>query len=98
MTTQASVQRPSLAEPVIIAEFWANRRGEAIRVQLSEFKGRALLDVRKYYTAKDGTMQPTKKGFAIAVARLPELASGIGKALGKAQELGLIADNGRGHD
>jgi hypothetical protein len=98
MTTQASVPRPSLAEPVIVAEFWANRRGEAIRVQLSEFKGRALLDVRKYYTAKDGTMQPTKKGFAIAVTRLPELASGISKALTKAQGLGLIADNGHGHD
>jgi hypothetical protein len=58
-----------LAEPVIVAEFWANRRGESIRVQLSEFKGRALIDVRKYFTAKDGTLKPTKKGFAIAVAR-----------------------------
>jgi hypothetical protein len=27
MTTQASVQRATLAEPVVVAEFWANRRG-----------------------------------------------------------------------
>jgi hypothetical protein len=89
---------PPLAEPVIVSEFWANRRGESIRVQLSEFKGRALIDVRKYFTAKDGTLKPTKKGFAIAVARLPDLASGIGKALSKARDLGLIGGEGRGHE
>jgi hypothetical protein len=41
--------RPSLAEPVMVARFWANRRGEAIVIQLREFEGRALVDVRKYF-------------------------------------------------
>jgi hypothetical protein len=73
-----------------VSEFWANRRGESIRVQFSEFKGRSLVDVRKYFTAPDGTMRPTKKGFSIAIARLPELARAFRKAIRKAGELGLI--------
>ena len=82
----------TIDEPVIVAEFWANRKGESIRVQLREFEGRAVIDVRRYYTTKEGQLWPTKKGICLAVVRLPELASGIGKALAKARELGLIAD------
>jgi len=92
------VHGASLIEPVVVSEFWANRSGESVRVQLREYEGRALVDVRKHFTADNGKMQPTKKGLSIAIARLPDLAVAINKALRKAIELGLIADKGRGHE
>jgi hypothetical protein len=82
--------RPTLAEPVIVSEFWANRSGESVRVQLREYEGQPLLDVRKYFTDSDGKLQPTKKGISIAIARLPDLASAINRAVDKARELKLI--------
>jgi hypothetical protein len=85
---------PMPAEPIVVAEFWANRNGEAVRVQLKEFSGRPLLDVRKFFTDPNGKLVPTKKGLAIAIARLPDLARAIGKAVHKAQELGLIPGGG----
>ena len=99
MSSKASVRRSGITEPIIVSEFWANRRGETIRVQLREFEGRALIDLRKHFTDKTGKMQATKKGLALMVARLPELAAAINKALAKAHALGLIADRkGQDHE
>lgn len=99
MNNKASVRRPGLPEPVIVSDFWANRRGESVRVQLREFEGRALIDVRKHFTDKTGKLQATKKGLALMVARLPELAAAINEALAKAHALGLIADpKGTSHE
>ena len=81
-----------LPEPIVAAEFWANRRGESVRVQLREFEGAALVDVRKHYTNAQGQLAPTKKGLSIAVRKLPELAAAINKALAKAKQLGLVDD------
>ena len=86
--------RPSIPEPIIVAEFWANRRGESVRVQLREFEGRPLIDVRKHFTNGEGKLQATKKGLALAITRLPELAAAINQALAKARTLGLLADGG----
>ena len=88
-------KRPSIPEPVIVAEFWANRRGESVRVQLREFEGRPLVDVRKHFTNGEGKLQATKKGLAIAVIRLPELAAAINRALATARELGLVNEAGK---
>jgi hypothetical protein len=99
MTNKSSVRRPGLSEPVIVSEFWANRRGESIRVQLRDFEGHTLIDLRKHFTDKTGKLQATKKGLALMVGRLPELAAAINQALAKAQALGLIADpKGQGHE
>jgi hypothetical protein len=85
---------PVISEPIIVAEFWANRRGESVRIQLREFEGVALIDIRKHFTGADGKMLPTKKGLSVAVRRLPELIAGLRKALDKARELHLIATGG----
>ena len=85
-------RRERLAEPVVCGEFWANRHGESVRVQLREFEGCALLDVRKYFTAADGKLAPTKKGLSIVVDRLPDLCRAINAALAKARELGLLRE------
>ena len=78
----------SLTEPLTVAEWWKNRRGEAIRISLSTYEGRNLADVRTWYTA-DGKLKPGK-GFAAEVKHLPRLASALARAEAKARELGLI--------
>lgn len=83
-------KRPEFNEPVEIAKFWRNRRGEAICVSLEPFEGRAILHVRTYFTAPDRKLAPTKKGIAITVAKLPDLAAAVNKAAAKAAELGLL--------
>ncbi len=94
MTAKSQTKRrpntPTLTEPVKIAEFWKNRRGESVRVSLSTFEGHNLVDVRQFFTDGAGQMQATRKGIAMSVYRLPELAAAIGKAIAKARELGLI--------
>jgi hypothetical protein len=85
-----------LPEPVIVSEFWANRHGVAIRVQLREFEGHSLIDIRKHFTNGEGKLQATPKGIALAIARLPKLAAAVNQALAKARELGLIEE--AGHD
>jgi hypothetical protein len=78
-----------LPEPIVCAEFWRNRRGESVRVQLREFEGQTLVDLRVHYLS-GGKLMPTRKGLSIVVRRLPELAAAIGKALDRAVELGLL--------
>ena len=85
-------RRELLVEPIIVAEFWANRHGNSVRIQLRAVEGRPVIDIRRYFTNKDGHLRPSKKGICVVIARLPDLASGISKALAKAQELGLLAD------
>jgi hypothetical protein len=80
----------ALSEPVTIAEWWKNRRGESVRLVLNTFEGRNVLDLRTWYTA-DGKLKPGK-GFAAEVKHLPRLASALVKAEAKARELGLIDD------
>ena len=80
----------TLAEPVKVAEFWKNRKGESIRATLVTYEGRNCFDLRQHFTAHDGRMRPTKKGITVAVLRLPELAAAVNKAVTVARDLGLI--------
>ena len=86
-----STKPPPLAEPVVIAKFWKNRRrSESVHVTLSEYEGHSLINVRVYATGTDGIDRPTPKGIAMAIAKLPELARAIAKAEAKARELRLL--------
>src|ERR1035437_1802278 len=71
----------TLAEPVKVAEFWKNRKGESVRATLVTYEGRNCFDLRQHFTAHDGRMRPTKKGITVAVLRLPELAAAVNKAV-----------------
>jgi hypothetical protein len=47
--------------------------------------------MRQFFTdPKDGIVKPTRKGIAMHVRRLPELAKAFAKALDLARERGLI--------
>jgi Transcriptional Coactivator p15 (PC4) len=88
--------RPTLPEPVEVAKFWKNRKGDAVIVTLKEYGGKIIVDVRSNFTTKDGKFHPTSKGLALVVLRLPELAAAVNKALAKAKELGLLDDGADG--
>jgi Transcriptional Coactivator p15 (PC4) len=81
-----------LTEPIQVASFWKNRRHDAIVVSLSTFKGKNLVDLRMHAMNKAGQLQPTPKGVAMVVLRLPELLAAVTKAHAKAVELGLLDD------
>ena len=80
--------RTALSVPIVIAQWWKNRGGKSVRVTLSTYADRNLVDLRTWFTA-DGKLQPGK-GFAADVRRLPRLAAALAKAEAKATELGLI--------
>jgi hypothetical protein len=86
------VQRPTLAEPIVISKFWKSPRDRRahVRVELSQYEGRPLVNVRIWQTGADGIDRPTVKGVALAIRKLPELARALAKAETKARELGLI--------
>jgi hypothetical protein len=83
-----------LAEPIIIAQWWKNRGGESVRVTLSSYADRNLVDLRTWFTA-GGKLKPGK-GFAADVRHLPRLAAALAKAEVKARELGLISTDDGG--
>lgn len=85
-----AMSQQKLAEPIEVAKFWANRRGEAVIVALREYEGAILIDIRRHYTAADGKLQPTSKGMALAIAKLPELALAVNKAVVEARARGFI--------
>jgi hypothetical protein len=85
--------RVTLPDPLEVDSFWRNRRHEAVVSTLSTFEGRNIFDIR-VHAMKDGRLVPTRKGVAIVVLRLPDLAKAVTKALAKAKALGLIDDEG----
>jgi hypothetical protein len=94
---QVADAAPALAEPITVAEWWKNRRGESIRLALNRYEGRYVVDLRTWYTAEDGKLKPGK-GFAAEVRHLPRLAAAFAKAEAEARELGLIGDKGIGDE
>jgi Transcriptional Coactivator p15 (PC4) len=84
--------RPTLSEPIIIAEWWKNRGGESIRT-LSTYQGRNIADLRVWYTSPEGKLKPSAKGLTAEACHLPQLTKAIVKAEAKARELHLIDDD-----
>jgi hypothetical protein len=83
----------ALAEPIEIAKFFksARDRSKHVRIDLSEFKGHALVNVRVWETGTDGIDRPSKAGLALAIRKLPELTRALLKAEDRARAMGLLA-------
>jgi hypothetical protein len=77
-------------EEIEIAKFWANRKGEAIIVKLTPFKGRWFVDARRFYTDKQGKFAPTAKGICLPLRKLDDLTRALAKAKTIARDRGLI--------
>jgi hypothetical protein len=51
---------------------------EEVRISLTEFKGKELIDIRVYYQPEgEEDMRPTKKGITISPEKFPELQKGL---------------------
>jgi hypothetical protein len=59
-------------EGAIVHE-WPKNQRETVRVTISSFRGRDLIDLRAYYEAEDGSMRPTRKGIAFGTEQFAEL-------------------------
>lgn len=62
----------------VIASF-AKNSFEEVRISLTEFKGKELIDLRVYYQpdGEEEEMRPTKKGITISSEKFPELKKGL---------------------
>jgi hypothetical protein len=82
---------------IVVGEFARNVR-EIVRVQLDQFRGHNMVQVRNFYAAGDGTWKPGKGGIAMTVRHLPRLAAAINEALAEAQRAGWLAEDHGGDD
>ncbi len=62
----------------IIADIEKNSK-EIIRVEVSEFKGRELINLRIWFSNVDGEYRPTQKGVTIDISKFEELKKAINK-------------------
>ncbi|HOO70589.1 MAG TPA: transcriptional coactivator p15/PC4 family protein [Spirochaetota bacterium] len=68
---------------VLIKDIQRNS-SEIIRIEVSEFKGKELINIRIWYQAVDGksgdvVYKPTQKGVALNIAEFEQLKDGIEK-------------------
>jgi hypothetical protein len=81
-----------LREPVVVSQFWKNRAGDALRIELRPIGEANVVDVRVWRAGSDGIMRPLPdKGVAVIVTKLPELVCGLVAAERRARELGLLS-------
>lgn len=55
-------------------------RGEILRVEVGEFKGKKLLHLRTWYTNEAGELAPTKKGVALSYDQFEKFKSVLSEA------------------
>lgn len=60
----------------LLATFPRTDRTE-VRLTLSQFKGRQLIDLRLYFVNTEGEWLPSRKGCAIQPAELPDLLTAL---------------------
>jgi hypothetical protein len=75
-----------------IETFAKNKRGDYVRVSLSEYEGFRLLDVRQTFIAQDGTHAGTKKGVSISVHLLDTLIGALVRARTECFKSGWLHD------
>ena len=80
-------------DPIWVAEFPLNRR-DFVRLELIEYNGRLIVNLRKWFTPDEGEpARPTKKGITCSARHLPELAQLL-NALMQAQTARLLPVEG----
>ncbi len=73
----------------LIAEFEKNAQ-EVVRVQLREFKGHQLLDIRVFYHPEEGgEMRPSRKGISVSAELVPKIKEAVEAADNALREAGL---------
>jgi hypothetical protein len=80
-------------EPITIDQF-PIKAGEQVRLILENYCGNNVVNLRKWFTAEDGTLRPTRSGISLSIRHLPQLAAAFNAALVAAQARGLVAGDG----
>ena len=62
----------------VIADIGKNSR-EIIRVEVSEFKGKELINLRIWYQTFEGDYKPTQKGITLDISQFGELEKAVRK-------------------
>ena len=62
----------------VIADIGKNSR-EIIRVEVSEFKGKELINLRIWYQTFDGGYKPTQKGVTLDISHYEDLKKAVDK-------------------
>ena len=75
--------------PHIAAE-WPRNNRETVRVQLSIYGERPVIDCRVWFPDQRGELKPGRSGLTLSVKHLPPLAEGLAKALTEAKSRGLV--------
>lgn len=72
----------------VILDFEQNTRGECIRVSKLTGKnsGTVKIDIRRYYTDKEGNLAPTSKGIRFDIESIAEFAGAIQKLVSSTDE------------
>jgi len=76
--------------PITIAEWRKNGR-EVIRVRLTLYKGRELIELRVYYREPSGEHKPTRKGINLPIEHLPAIKEALKAAQMAAGARGWIS-------
>lgn len=68
---------------------------EELRIGLDEYRGVEILSLRIWFQPREGgDRRPGKDGFALRVAKLPELIDALHEIEAEARERGLLPDGG----
>ena len=76
-----------MADAVFIERFWRNRKGEAVTVEIKKLDEGNVIDVRIWFTDRDGILKPSNKGICCSIRKLPDLARVITRAAAVARIL-----------
>jgi len=47
----------TFSQPILIRQWWSDRGGRVIRVELRSYEGRNVIDIRRWETGRDGVLQ-----------------------------------------
>ena len=56
------------------------RGAEVLRITITEYKGRQLVDVRAWYRDRDGELRPGRQGISLRPECLPEVIEALQRA------------------
>ena len=77
-----------MADTARVVHAWEkSSAGEEVRASVSTFQGRRYVDLRVYFTGADSEAHPTRKGIAVAVEQLSELAEAVRRLRAAVDEL-----------
>ena len=74
---------------------WPKNERESVRVLVSEYEGRCIVDARVWYRDKAGELKPTRRGLTLDIKHVGPLADALYAALVAARKAKLVEGSGK---